>query len=49
MDNSREPCTVNRLKEALASNIVNLKNIASQLEQYFLKKDTKEGHALTVK
>ena len=40
--NSREPCTVHRLKEALASNIVNLKNIASQLEQYFLKENTKE-------
>ena len=40
--NSREPCTVHRLKEALASNIVNLKNIASQLEQYFLKEATKE-------
>ena len=40
--NSREPCTVYRLKEALASNTVNLKNIASQLEQYFLKEATKE-------
>ena len=40
--NSREPCTVHRLKEALASNIVNLKNIASQLEQFFLKEATKE-------
>ena len=40
--NSAEPCTVHRLKEALASNTVNLKNIASQLEQYFLKEATKE-------
>ena len=40
--NSREPCTVHRLKETLTSNIVNLKNIASQLEQYFLKEATKE-------
>ena len=37
--NSREPCTVHRLKEALASKIVNLKNIASQLEQFFLLKE----------
>ena len=40
--NSREPCTVHRLKEALASSTVNLKNVASQLEQYFLKEATKE-------
>ena len=33
---SKEPCTVNRLKKALASNIVALNNMASQLDQYFL-------------
>ena len=46
---SKEPCTVNRLKKALASNIVALNNMASQLDQYFLDeiKDhvTKREHA----
>ena len=39
---SKEPCTVNRLKKALASNIVALNNMASQLDQYFL--DEIKGH-----
>ena len=39
---SKEPCTVNRLKKALASNIVALNNMASQLDQYFL--DENKGH-----
>ena len=44
---SKEPCTVNRLKKALASNIVALNNMASQLDQYFLDeiKGTKRRHA----
>ena len=33
---SKEPCTVDRLKKALGSNIVALNNMASQLDQYFL-------------
>ena len=39
---SKEPCTVNRLKKALASNIVALNNMTSQLDQYFL--DEIKGH-----
>ena len=39
---SKEPCTVNRLKKALASNIVALNNMASQLDQYFV--DEIKGH-----
>ena len=39
---SKEPCTVNRLKKALASNTVALNNMASQLDQYFL--DEIKGH-----
>ena len=39
---SKEPCTANRLKKALASNIVALNNMASQLDQYFL--DETKGH-----
>ena len=39
---SKEPCTVNRLKKALAGNIVALNNMASQLDQYFL--DENKGH-----
>ena len=39
---SKEPCTVNRMKKALASNIVALNNMASQLDQYFL--DENKGH-----
>ena len=39
---SKEPCTVNRLRKALASNIVALNNMASQLDQYFL--DENKGH-----
>ena len=39
---SKEPCTVNRLKKALASNIVALNKMASQLDQYFL--DENKGH-----
>ena len=39
---SKEPCTMNRLKKALASNIVALNNMASQLDQYFL--DENKGH-----
>ena len=39
---SKEPCTVNRLKKALASNIVGLNSMASQLGQYFL--DENKGH-----
>ena len=44
---SKEPCTVNRLKKALASNTVALNNMASQLDQYFLDeiKGTKRRHA----
>ena len=46
---SKEPCTVNRLKKALASNIVALNNMTSQLDQYFVDeiKDhvTKRRHA----
>ena len=39
---SKEPCTVNRLKKALASNTVALSNMASQLDQYFV--DVIKGH-----
>ena len=39
---SKEPCTVNRLKKALASNTVALNNMTSQLDQYFL--DEIKGH-----
>ena len=39
---SKEPCTVDRLKKALASNIVGLNNMTSQLDQYFL--DEIKGH-----
>ena len=39
---SKAKCTVNRLKEALASNTVALNNMASQLDQYFL--DEIKGH-----
>ena len=39
---SKEPCTVNRLKKALASNTVALNNMASQLDQYFV--DEIKGH-----
>ena len=39
---SKEPCTVNKLKKALASNIVALNNMASQLDQYFV--DEIKGH-----
>ena len=42
IQSSKEPCTVNRLKEALASNIVALENMTSQLDQYFL--DENKGH-----
>ena len=46
---SKEPCTVNRLKKALASNIVALNNMTSQLDQYFLDEIkghvTERGHA----
>ena len=43
---SKEPCTVNRLKKALASNIVALYNMASQLDQYFL--DEIKGHVTKI-
>ena len=33
---STEPCTVNRLKKALSSNLVALNNMVSQLEEHFL-------------
>ena len=33
---SRQPCTLNRLKKALSSNLVSLYNMASQLEEHFL-------------
>ena len=39
---SKEPCTVNTLKKALASNVVALNNMASQLDQYYL--DENKGH-----
>ena len=39
---SKEPCTVNRLKEALSSNTVALNNMASQLGKKFL--DAIKGH-----
>ena len=42
IQSSKEPCTVNRLKEALASNIVALENMTSQLDQSFL--DENKGH-----
>ena len=43
---SKEPCTVNRLKKALASNIVALNNMTSQLDQYFL--DEIKGHVTKI-
>ena len=43
---SKEPCTVNRLKKALASNIVALKNMASKLDQYFV--DEIKGHVTKI-
>ena len=44
---SKEPCTVNRLKKALASNIVALNNMTSQLDQYFL--DEIKGHVTKIR
>ena len=44
---SKEPCTVNRLKKALASNIVALNNMTSQLDQYFL--DEFKGHVTKIR
>ena len=43
---SKEPCTVNRLKKALASNIVALNNMTSQLDQYFV--DEIKGHVTKI-